>query len=56
MEEICDKCGNILVVDDNPMNIRLLAEMLKNKGYSNNSITELYKWYDSSNKKGVASF
>jgi len=34
MEEICKKCGNILVVDDNPMNIRLLTEMLKNEGYS----------------------
>jgi len=28
------KCGNILVVDDNPMNLRLLVEMLKNEGYS----------------------
>ncbi len=34
MKEICEKCGNILVVDDNPMNIRLLTEMLKNEGYS----------------------
>ncbi len=28
------KYGNILVVDDNPVNIRLLVEMLKNEGYS----------------------
>jgi PAS domain S-box-containing protein len=34
MEEICKKCGNILIVDDNPMNIRLLSEMLKNEGYN----------------------
>ena len=34
MKEICKKCGNILVVDDNPMNIRLLTEMLKNEGYN----------------------
>jgi PAS domain S-box-containing protein len=34
MEENCKKYGNILVVDDNPMNIRLLVEMLKNEGYS----------------------
>lgn len=28
------RCGNILVVDDNPMNLRLSVEMLKNEGYS----------------------
>jgi len=32
-EKICNKCGNILIVDDNPLNIRLLAKMLKNEGY-----------------------
>ena len=31
---ICKNCGNILVVDDNPINIRLLTEMLKNEGYN----------------------
>ena len=29
---------------------------LKMQGYSDETITELYKWYDSSDKKGVASF
>jgi len=33
MKEICNKYGSILVVDDNPLNIRLLAEMLKSEGY-----------------------
>ena len=30
--------------------------LLKNKGYSNKVVDELYKWYDSSDKEGVASF
>ena len=30
--------------------------MLKKNGYSNKATEELYKWYDSSKKKGVASF
>jgi len=30
--------------------------MLKNKGYSEEEIEKLWKWYDFSEKKGVASF
>ena len=33
----------------------LLTE-LKKQGYSDEMIRELYKWYDSSEHKGVASF
>jgi len=29
---------------------------LKNRGFSEDSIEELWKWYDFSKKKGVASF
>ena len=29
---------------------------LKNQGYSDDTIEELWKWYDYSEKKGVASF
>jgi len=31
-------------------------QMLKNKGYSEEAIEKLWKWYDFSEKKGVASF
>jgi hypothetical protein len=30
--------------------------MLKNKGYSEKAIEQLWKWYDYSEKKGVASY
>jgi hypothetical protein len=30
--------------------------MLKNKGFSEGALTKLWKWYDFSEKKGVASF
>jgi hypothetical protein len=30
--------------------------LLKNNGYSDEVIGELWKWYDSSEKKGVASY
>jgi hypothetical protein len=33
-----------------------LKEQLEKNGYSENTIDELWKWYDSSAKKGVASF
>ena len=29
---------------------------LKRQGYSDETIRELYRWYDASEKKGVASF
>ena len=32
------------------------TNLLKKSGYSNRVIEELYKWYDSSEHKGVASF
>jgi hypothetical protein len=31
-------------------------QMLKNKGYSEEAIEQLWKWYDYSEKKGVASY
>ena len=31
-------------------------QMLKDKGYSKEAIDELWKWYDSTDKKGVASY
>ena len=31
-------------------------DMLKKRGMSKKAIEELWKWYDSSNRKGVASF
>jgi len=34
----------------------IFTTMLKNNGYSKKTIEELYKWYDSSEKKGVASY
>jgi hypothetical protein len=34
----------------------IFKNMLKKNGYNNITIDELYKWYDSSKKKGVASF
>jgi hypothetical protein len=30
--------------------------MLKVQGYSNEAIEELWKWYDSSEKKGIANY
>ena len=33
-----------------------LLNELKKQGYSNEMVRELYKWYDSSDHKGVASF
>ena len=30
--------------------------LLKQRGYSENAIDKLWKWYDYSEKKGVASF
>jgi hypothetical protein len=33
-----------------------LKEQLEKNGYSETTIDELWKWYDSSMKKGVASF
>jgi hypothetical protein len=33
-----------------------LKAKLKKKGYSERMIEELWKWYDPSEKKGVASF
>ena len=42
------------------MGIKIIPESLlvklKRQGYSDDMIKELYKWYDSSEKKGVASF
>ena len=42
------------------MSIKIIPESLlvklKRQGYSDAMIKELYKWYDSSEKKGVASF
>jgi len=32
------------------------AELLKDSGCSVKAVEELYKWYDSSERKGVASF
>ena len=32
------------------------CEMLKKRGYSTKTIEELWKWYDFSEKKGIASF
>jgi hypothetical protein len=31
-------------------------QMLKNQSYSDKTIKKLWKWYDSTEKKGVASF
>ena len=31
-------------------------QMLKERGYSTEAIEEMWKWYDYSEKKGVASF
>ena len=33
-----------------------LTNLLKKNGYSNRAIAVLYKWYDSTEHKGVASF
>jgi hypothetical protein len=33
-----------------------LKAQLKKEGYSDKMVDELWKWYDSSEKKGVASF
>jgi len=33
-----------------------LKDKLKKEGYSEKMINELWKWYDDSEKKGVASF
>lgn len=33
-----------------------LLSKLKKQGYSDEVIRELYKWYDSSKNKGIASF
>jgi hypothetical protein len=35
---------------------KIFKTTLKNNGYSKKAIEELYKWYDSSEKKGVASY
>ena len=32
------------------------SKMLKKRGYSTDVIEKMWKWYDSSEKKGVASF
>jgi len=32
------------------------SELLKQRGYSEKAIEELWKWYDYSKKKGVASY
>jgi len=34
----------------------IFTTMLKNNGYSNKATEELYKWYDASEKKGVARY
>jgi hypothetical protein len=31
-------------------------KMLKKRGYSTDAIEQMWKWYDNSEKKGVASF
>jgi len=31
-------------------------QILKNKGYSEEAIEQLWKWYDYSEKKGIASY
>ena len=35
---------------------RNFNRILKGRGYSTNAIEEMWKWYDSSKRKGVASF
>jgi len=42
-------------LDENIIPESLLIELRK-MGYSEEMIRELYKWYDSSDHKGVASF
>jgi len=32
------------------------STMLKKRGYSTDAIKKMWKWYDNSEKKGVASF
>ena len=32
------------------------SDMLKKRGYSTKAIEKMWKWYDHSEKKGVASF
>ena len=36
--------------------VQSFRQMLKNKGYSEEAIEKLWKWYDFSEKKGVTSF
>jgi hypothetical protein len=35
---------------------RLFRQMLKPHNYSDEAIEELWKWYDSTEKKGIASY
>jgi len=34
---------------------KILSQMLRERGYSTMAIEEIWKWYDSSEKNGVAS-
>ena len=36
--------------------LKCLRAQLREQGYSDEMIEELWKWYDSSEKKGVASY
>ncbi len=42
--------------DSNIKPKRLFKSLLQQNGYTKKAIEELYKWYDSSDKKGVASY
>ena len=42
--------------ESNSKQKRVFKSLLKQNGYSKKAIEELYRWYDSSDKKGVASY